>query len=251
MRRILQELNSALRKIFVLFLVFIVFPTGFIYGVTPNFTLYITHEVTQRILLENPFLTTTDIQVVITNTKNLEIVPPKMVIYQLQFNATESSLFGNRVLKLHFYDQNHWFIDSRTVLIQVIAKTHYLVTSRLLKAHEIIKEDDLIYVYNEIYGKPKGVIRTTEQAIGKETIAIIPKGTLLMEHMIRTVPVIKVGSKVSIWYDKNNISIKLDGEALQDGAVGDKIKVRNLLFKKELEGEIVDSKNIKIITNRN
>jgi len=228
----------------------LIFPISFVFGFTPNFTEYITQEVTQKVISDFPFLTTADTQVVIKNVKLLEKYPFQTATYQIQFNS-DGAFLGSGVVRIHFYDRNQRFLDSKTVLIQVKAKTHYIITTRLLKSHEIIKEDDLVSVYNEIYGKPKTVIRDKKNAIGKEAVAILPKGTLLTEHNIRLVPIVKVGSKVCIWYDKNNIIIKLDGVALQDGVIGDTIKVKNLSFSKELEGEVVDSANIKIIYHRN
>ena len=59
-------------------------------------------------------------------------------------------------------------------------------------------------------------------------------------------PVLKRGEKVSIVVRKEALFLRIPGEILEDGAVGEKIRVRNLQSKKIIEATVLSRDEVEV-----
>ena len=64
------------------------------------------------------------------------------------------------------------------------------------------------------------------------------------------IPTVRKGSKVHILFASKGITLKVLGEALSDGAIGENISVRNIESKKEVYGVVVDSQTVRVNTQQ-
>ncbi len=67
----------------------------------------------------------------------------------------------------------------------------------------------------------------------------LKKGEILKLSYLRRVPLVKRGERVSVIFRSGSIEISFYGEALQNGYIGDRIRVKSLNSGKILIGEVV------------
>lgn len=68
----------------------------------------------------------------------------------------------------------------------------------------------------------------------------------ILESNLSPLATIRKGQLVKVYYNKGNVSVSQQGEALQDGALGDVINVRNVQSKKNIFGTVIDSQTVRI-----
>ncbi|MBT4502181.1 MAG: flagellar basal body P-ring formation protein FlgA [Gemmatimonadetes bacterium] len=72
----------------------------------------------------------------------------------------------------------------------------------------------------------------------------IRPGNVLTRRHVEPVPVVQRGEEITLLAGSAHLQISLPGEAMQDGGIGERIRVRNPASGKVLYGEVVDSKNV-------
>ncbi|OGJ85963.1 MAG: flagella basal body P-ring formation protein FlgA [Candidatus Raymondbacteria bacterium RifOxyA12_full_50_37] len=100
-----------------------------------------------------------------------------------------------------------------------------------------VEERDLTEIRDNTFANPSLVA-------GKRATRTIVPGKVINDKMIEEQPVVFKGNKVKILYTVNTASISVDGEAREDGSIGEEIRVRNLVNRKIIkafvcgEGEV-------------
>ena len=72
----------------------------------------------------------------------------------------------------------------------------------------------------------------------------LPPGTVVLQRYVEIPFAIKRGQLVRIVAEKNGIYVETTGRALQNGRVGDIIKVKNIYSKKVIEGKVKDDETV-------
>ena len=72
----------------------------------------------------------------------------------------------------------------------------------------------------------------------------LPPGTVVLQRYVEIPFAIKRGQLVKIVAEKNGIYVETTGRALQNGHVGDIIKVKNIYSKKVIEGKVKDDETV-------
>ena len=75
-------------------------------------------------------------------------------------------------------------------------------------------------------------------AIGQETTRPIQLGRPLLSNLLKAPTIIRRGQTISMLAKQSTFEVRSMGESLMDGAVGERIKVRNSRSKRIVEGVI-------------
>ena len=110
---------------------------------------------------------------------------------------------------------------------------------------DVLTKDDLVQVSKEFLGYPGKRVYNFDDVIGMESILTIAKDTVLWMKMLRPVPDVHYGDKVFIIVKNGVLEIKIKGELLDDGRIGDVVRVRSG-FKsgKIIEGTVIDRQHV-------
>ncbi len=92
---------------------------------------------------------------------------------------------------------------------------------------KILTSEDLKIAEIE-FKRRSGYITEIENAVGKVAKRDIKEGTVIKNSLLKPDYKVKKRKKVKIIYRNKNINIELMGLALEDGAVGDVIRVKNI-----------------------
>lgn len=116
---------------------------------------------------------------------------------------------------------------------------------RTIRKKEIISEDDIEFIKKDIAKYPYRFFVEKSSILGKQATSTISKGAVLADWMIRIPPIVERNDNVSIVVNVGDVIAEAQGIALEDGAIGEEIKVRNVSSKKEIKAVVVDSGKVK------
>ena len=109
----------------------------------------------------------------------------------------------------------------------VVAKTR-------LQRGDIIGTVEAVIEERDIAALNSGVIRDLNDVYGKQAKTYIPKENPIYDFMVMDRPLVKRNDKVKMLISSEGILISADGIAMEDGNMGQTIKVKNLTSGKEI-----------------
>ncbi len=131
-----------------------------------------------------------------------------------------------------------------TARVEPLVKT--IIAAKDIKKGEIIKADDLKLAKLPERSAKKGFSNVAD-IVGKIAKVNIPKGTIVKKSSLKPNFLTLRGKPVKIVYSKGNINIELLGVALENGALGDIIKVENLSTRKILLCKVVGKNCVRFV----
>lgn len=130
----------------------------------------------------------------------------------------------------------------RTFPVRVSVRTFgpVVVLKHRVDRHHTISEKDLKVVRRETTFLPRDIVRSPKEAIGLRTKGIIVAGTVLRKGLLEEPPVVRRGDRVTMRVVLPGILVEAEGEAREDGRIGEIISVRNVRSGKVVMGRVVD-----------
>jgi len=154
---------------------------------------------------------------------------------------------GRSVIPIGLVDAKRRIFSTVKAVVDVTAVGGYVISSHVIqKGHQLSTSDVVVHrgVVNDISRQAFGDV---SQVLGKETVATVSDGVPLTQTTIREVPDIRRGDSVWVDYRNGAIQLKVPGEALSDGRIGDRLRIRlKLDSHKVMEGKIVDSTTVRV-----
>ncbi len=137
-------------------------------------------------------------------------------------------------------------ISRKVVTVDLQIFQDVLVTTRRFNRHEEIDPDFLVYERINTRSLSDRPFSSPDAVIGSRTKRIIQEGEPLLTSMVEEVPVIGRGDKVLLIVTVGGVSVSARGTALQDGAPGDLISVRNDRGGKRLPCTVVSAGVVRV-----
>ena len=91
-----------------------------------------------------------------------------------------------------------------------------------------------------------GYFSKPEEAIGMEVTRPLRLGTTLNQTMVRAPNIIRRGQQVVLFAQAQGFEIRMEGQALMDGASGQVIRVRNNRSRRIIEGKVAAGGRVEI-----
>ncbi|OGC11423.1 flagella basal body P-ring formation protein FlgA [candidate division WOR-1 bacterium RIFOXYA12_FULL_52_29] len=128
--------------------------------------------------------------------------------------------------------------------VEVLKKI--VVAAKKIPRNKDLKADDLRFEVRDVAMLPRKYLTEMDNMLGKETKIPVPAGSTVFEWMIGDPAVIRTGSEVSIVVLASDIGIRADGVALENGYLGEQIKVRKKDSPKILFGKVLSEKEVEV-----
>ncbi|OPX31366.1 MAG: flagella basal body P-ring formation protein FlgA [Candidatus Latescibacteria bacterium 4484_181] len=122
-----------------------------------------------------------------------------------------------------------------------------VVASQRVKRGELLTPQVLKLETREVTCLEGRYFTRIEQLQGKRARLSIPLGAVLTPETVEPVPVVSRGSKVRILVQFASVVAWTEGAALQEGAPGELIRVRNLRSGKRVLARVLDSETVRVI----
>ena len=124
------------------------------------------------------------------------------------------------------------------VPVTITSETQVLTLIQALPRDAIITEGDVDVV--TLRRRPTGLPTLSDptQAIGLAAKRALSEGTELRPTMLKQPVIIKRGDQTVITAGSGGLSVRMTGKALEDGVLGEQIRVQNLSSKRTIQGEV-------------
>jgi flagellar basal body P-ring formation protein FlgA len=117
---------------------------------------------------------------------------------------------------------------------------------RQVKSDDVILSEDIYFDKQPARKLRDNVITDNVDLVGKSPKRLISANRPIRKEEISLPFVMTKNKQITIMYKTTNIEIKTLGEAMENGAVGDIIKVKNLTSKQVISGKIESSEVVRV-----
>ena len=118
--------------------------------------------------------------------------------------------------------------------------------ARPIERGQTISENDIYLEEKDVSSVPQRVVYDPKEVIGKKAKRNIPASMMLRNNLVEYPSAVKKGDLVTILAQSGALRISTKGEAVEDGILGEAIKVRNLRSKKIVGGTVVERGVVKV-----
>jgi flagella basal body P-ring formation protein FlgA len=149
---------------------------------------------------------------------------------------------GTAAATLRFRDESG---RERSLAVRLVWTQPALVLTRSLKRGEIVSEADLAVRQIRV-SRPGVYASKVSEVAGRSLRKNLSQGEALPLNLVTDAPIIERGKSVTIVVKDGGLVVKAKGEAMENGALGDSIKVRNTASKTVLTAVVVAEDTVEV-----
>lgn len=164
------------------------------------------------------------------------------LLYGLRYNAPTVA----RVVAM----QDTQKVGQAILRLDVRRYQEVVVASRMLPGKTLLQPSDLKRLRLETGRLPDGFLVDPVKAIGMQLQRPLRSGDILMESMLLQPIIMRRGAAVTLQVRQGEMLVSVAGEALQDGSVGQRIRVKNLLSKRIVTAKVIDEATVEVTASR-
>jgi len=120
------------------------------------------------------------------------------------------------------------------------------VLKHAVTRNTVLSEYDIVFEKMNINRLSSGFFDDIEQLKGKLLTQNLSRGAVLTNHHIKSPMAISRGQIVTLIAKNSVIEVRTEGQAMSKGAIGERIKVKNMKTKRIVEGVIIDKHLINV-----
>ena len=187
-----------------------------------------------NLLLEKYNLSTETyvVEVILNPFENQKFLPEKVKLIVL----TQRKPLGLFSVKIEYYEDDKKL--SKQVKYRIIQYENILIINDLVKVKTLVNKEMFHFEKTDVTRLMERPIYDFKEISGLRAKRNLRRGKILTTASLEKVPDIIWGNNLSIIYGSGSFTISADGIALQDGSIGEIIKVKNVQSKKILRGRI-------------
>lgn len=121
-----------------------------------------------------------------------------------------------------------------------------VVAARPLSKGMIVQDEDVQMLERDLADIRSGYYKKQAQVVGKQVSRTVSMGAVITTSQVKSQTQIKRGQLISLVAVSHGLKVQMTGEALADGASGERIRVRNLNTKKVLEGIVKSATTVQV-----
>lgn len=155
----------------------------------------------------------------------------------LDFNLINNTIISNRTtIKISCNGDTPWaaYLPIAIKIFQPV-----ITTTKPMSRNELITADSIRLKELDIIALNQGFFADPDLVIGQILRFPMKAGTIITPHSITKNKLVKRGDKLNISVEDSEVMINMQGESLEDGGLGDNIKVRNNSSKRIIEATII------------
>jgi flagellar basal body P-ring formation protein FlgA len=115
-----------------------------------------------------------------------------------------------------------------------------------LTRNTVLTDEDIFLQKMNINRLSSGYFDDISQLKGKILTQSLTKGAVLTKHHVKLAMAINRGQRVTVIARNSVIEVRMEGTAMSKGAIGDRIKVKNMKTKRIVEGVIINKHLISV-----
>ena len=135
---------------------------------------------------------------------------------------------------------------SANLWVRVELYKDVVIAREKIRKGSIISQESVTVSNREVALMPDTYFEDIKEVSGKMAKSTINAGSIINIWMLKLQPVISKGSKIKVSVTGSNIVIETEGIALEDGQIGDKIKVRRSDSGKTFDAIVINSESVEV-----
>lgn len=161
------------------------------------------------------------------------------------FNPYQTSLLSSTTMGIQCKEEdNHWTLYVPVKITRF--KTVYVAKYPMIKGYRVTA-DDIYPTELDVQQLKQGYFTEPHLIVGQVCKQNISGDNPFNPYNIELPKLVHRGEQITITAVSNALNISVDGVAMNDGILGETIKVKNLSSKKIIEAQITDEKKVKIM----
>jgi flagella basal body P-ring formation protein FlgA len=132
-----------------------------------------------------------------------------------------------------------------TINFRLLRRAAAVVATRDLRPGSVVSEDDVKVEERPVTSGPL-VLGVTSLAVGQQVAIPIKGGTVVTSAMLKPALAVKRGMRVKLICQGESFTVTAAGEALQDAAAGQTVRVRNLGSLLEVVGVAMGPETVRV-----
>jgi flagella basal body P-ring formation protein FlgA len=136
-------------------------------------------------------------------------------------------------------------LAARNILrFEVRLYQNVVVAARNLAINNVLHAEDVRYERLDTGRLPAGFLTSLDKAVGMQVVNFVRPGAVLTNFSLRKPIIIKRGSTVNIVARSGGLEVSTVGVAMQDGILGQIIRVQNANSHRFISGKVLDEDNV-------
>ncbi|MES2605275.1 MAG: flagellar basal body P-ring formation chaperone FlgA [Pseudomonadota bacterium] len=132
------------------------------------------------------------------------------------------------------------------VPVQIRASLSVVVIQNALPRGAVLQASDLAIETRTLQELPPAYVSDQATVVGQELTRAVPANALVTPNLLREPQLVNKGQTVTIIADGENFAVKMAGTALQNGAAGQRINVKNTTSGRTVQATIVDAGTVRV-----
>lgn len=121
-----------------------------------------------------------------------------------------------------------------------------VVASRPLKRNAVVSEPDLLVAEHDVGLLHQGYLTDATQALGKKLTRSLLTDQVIAPRNLELAEVIRKGDQVVIIARTGTVGVRMPGEAMTDGGIGEQISVRNLRSSRVVKARVTGPGQVEV-----
>ncbi len=133
----------------------------------------------------------------------------------------------------------------RSLAVRLVWSQAVLVLTRSVKKDEPLRASDVVVRQIRI-GRPGVYASRPDEVVGRSLRKNLSQGEPVLLNLISGVPIIERGKSVTIVVYSGGLTVRARGEALENGGLGDTIRVRNVSGKNVVSAVVTGKDTVEV-----
>lgn len=133
------------------------------------------------------------------------------------------------------------------VPVRVVGTTQVTLAARSIVPGTVLTQADLRVEQRDVPGLPPGYLDDPSVAVGLTASRPISSGAVITNQLLIGSKAVQRGQTVTLVADAGGMSVRMQGRALSDGLINQRVKVENLSSGKVVEGVARSQQVVEII----
>lgn len=151
------------------------------------------------------------------------------------FSNTVSNTLGNRTVGVRCSSPTEWTVY---VPVKVKVLQPVVVAARPLVANETLSQADITLELMDIGELRHGYIQSTDMVLGQQLKYPLSMGMALPPRGLKQEKVVRRGEQITLVASAGSMEVRMNGTAMGDASIGEKVKVKNRSSKRVVEGVV-------------
>lgn len=133
------------------------------------------------------------------------------------------------------------------VTVDVVVTEGILVAARTLPRGHVLAGDDLTIAERDVAALSSGYLSSPADAVGRRLKHALIEGRALAPRMLTRDVAVRRGQSVTLTVRSKTLAIRMEGKALMDGSVNQRIRVENTASRRIVEGIVRSPEHVEVL----